>query len=182
MSYQELSIFFFEELHSINEKRGLKLTDNCVGYMSELLISGVQKEFLFKDNQKKYLFDLYQKTLEPVGERERFAHYKHLGDYSLIVSGYFTESINDVVGVEYYIDMGSLAYEQAATSLYRDPYYELASKYPVCVSALNEFSVINKKESYSDIIKLYNFWSVTKSQYTKEKLLKLGLLTEAIDE
>jgi hypothetical protein len=150
--------------------------------MSELLIKGVNNDFIYKNDKKKYLVDLYQQTLMSSGPIERFVNYKHLGDYSLIISGYFTESINDIVGVEYYIDMGSSAYEQAATSKYREPYHELAANYPICVSVLNELAVSNKEYSYSDIVKLYEFWFITKSEYTKEKLLKLGVLTEAIHE
>lgn len=181
MLEQNLSTFFIEELSGINNKRGKIVSDECIYYISELLIKGVKKDFIFHKNQKKYLVDLYQKSIEAPGNRERFISYKHLGDYSLFISGYFTESIDEIVGVEYYIDMGSRAYEQAALSLYKDPYLELADKYLGCVSLINELSLQRIAKPH-DILRLYNFWLATQSQFTKEKLLKLGLITEAVEE
>lgn len=176
-----LSTFFIEELSSINKRRGNELSEECVFYIGHLLVKGADRNFIFEDNQKKYLADLYQRSIESIGTHEKFQNYKHLGDYALLISGYFTESIDDLVGIEYYIDMGSLAYEQAAVSLYRDPYLELAYKYPVCVSLINELSLQRIVKPH-DILKLYDFWLATRSQFTKEKLLKLGLITEAIRE
>lgn len=183
MSYQDLSIFFFDELYSINEHRGGRITTNSVGYLSELLLKGMKNDFLFQDGNKKYLFDMYIKTIEAKSERERFRHYKELGDYSLFMCGYFTEGINPVVGIEYYIDMGSQAYYEAASyNKYSEPFYELSEKYIYCLSIINELSIKDKHDNPRDILKLYDFWMTTKSQFTKEKLLKLGLITEIIEE
>lgn len=181
MLNNHLSTFFIEELSNINRQRGKKLSEECVIYMAHLLVKGADRDFIFEDNQKKYLVDLYQKSIEADSYREKFRNYKHLGDYSLFISGYFTESIDELVGIEYYINMGSRAYAQAAISLYRDPYLELADNYPVCVSIINELSLRRVAKPY-DILRLYNFWLATQSQFTKEKLLKLGLITEAINE
>lgn len=180
MSHLNLASFFLEELIKINEKRGKELTQESVWYLSNVLLSGLNKEFVFRDNQKQYLVDLYDKSRNAVSRQEKFINYKYLGDYSLFISGYFTESISDLVGVDYYIDMGSQAYIQA--SLLNDgPYIELSKRYPYCVSLINEFSAGRISRS-TDIFKLYSFWMSTKSKYAKEKLFTLGIMTEIINE
>lgn len=179
MSYQDLSIYFFEELSDINNKRGNKLSDYCVGYLSELLITGIHRDFTITDNKKKYLVDIYKKGIEAEGKHQRCHHFKHLGDYSLIISGYFTSSIDKV---EYYINMGSLGYHQTALLLSPEPYLELSRSYSTCVALLNELSTKNRHYKKNNLLEIYEFWNVTQSQCAKEKLLKLGMLTDTVEE
>jgi len=179
MSYQELSIHFFEELYDINKKRGQKLSDYCVGYLSELLLAGIHRDFTTTPDGKKYLFDIYKKGLEAEGKNLRCHHFKHLGDYSLLTSGYFTDSVSQI---DYYIDMGSLAYQQTALLLSQEPYTELSNNYSVCVSILNELSTRDRINTERDMLKIYDFWSLTQSDCAREKLLKLGMITDMIEE
>lgn len=180
MSYQELSIFFFDELAELNDKYQEQISIGCIGYLSELLLKGLNKEFLFERNQKKYLFDLYTKAVQAEGNHERFLCLKNLGDYSLFVSGYFTENFTKKVSVKYYIDMGSEAYRQASHFKYKEPYSELSENYKYCLSLINEISERQKQTDNLDLIKMYDFWSLTGSLYVKRKLLKLGFITEII--
>lgn len=181
MSQQDLSRYFFEELDKINQHKSTKISQEAICYISNLLLNGTKRDFIFNNNQKKYLVDLYQKSIESNSKRERFQNYKHLGDYSLFISGFFTESIDQVVGINYYIQMGSQAYEQASICLHKDPYQELSGRYSDCVTLMNELS-LQRISTSRDVLRLYEAWTSTKNEYTKKKLLKIGVLTEAISE
>ena len=73
---------------------------------------------------------------------ERVKQLKEVGDTSLYVSGFFTESLErKLVGADYYMGLGSRAYAELAgrlggalTAVYR----ELASKFPGFVDVLSE--------------------------------------------
>lgn len=175
----QLSDYFFENLLDINKARKFKLSDDCIIYMSHLLERGANRDFIFNENEKRYLFDLYKNAVESNTPKARLASYKFLGDYSLFFSGYFSENLNDATGIEYYIEMGKSAYSNAAIISDNAIYKELSINYISCVSLINELS-LNRVSDPRDIIKLYNFWLMTRSQFTREKLLKLGLVTEEI--
>lgn len=180
MSYHELSYWFLEELLEINNRQKSNVSENCIGYLSDLLIESLRKEFLFKKN--KYLFDMYIEANSAQDEKNKADKLRFLGDYSLVISGYFTESIKDNIGIQYYISMGSAAYNQTAAILNEEPFEELAVKYIKCLNILNELSAKTLNKDNQDILRLYSFWKVTKNPFTKKKLLKLGMLTEVVEE
>ncbi len=177
MSY--LSSFFLSELEIINRRDVVQLSNFTINYLSELMEAGTQKDFLFQDGQKKYLVDLYQLAISAPGKAQRAQNFKHLGDYSLLVSGFFTESIDDFIGIEYYVGMGQAAYLEAASILGSQPFLELSTEYLTCMSLLHEIAI---NEKSLDPMKLYNFWSVTKSPYTKKRLITIGFMPETIYE
>ena len=105
---------------------------------------------------------------------------RQIGDVSLYVAGYFQESLNrKVVDVDYYIEMGGLAYrkvaDQAQESL--NPLFtELAEKFALLVEVLAEVAEWNHPKTERDLLRVYDLWIKTRSQRAERALSQAGIL------
>ena len=131
---------------------------------------------------------LAQASTDP-GERVRTL--KQVGDTSLYVAGYFSESLTrSLVDVDYYVGLGQNAYSQLASSLggrsaeatpLRDVYQELAAKFPAFVDVLSKVRkriAIAEINATTDIGKLYEIWLRTRDEWVEKKLRDAGILVD----
>ena len=84
---------------------------------------------------------LYEEAQKATDRGARFDAYRHLGDVSLIVSGFFTpyvERERSLVGVDYYVQMGTAAYDAAAGLAYRSGFSRLLAELSVKFGRLVE--------------------------------------------
>lgn len=131
-------------------------------------------------------------TDEPLGPKlaqvgldagERVRTLKQVGDQSLYVAGFFSESLSrSLVDVDYYVGIGQNAYAQLARSLgaqrsLTEVYEELAEKFPRFVDVLAE---VRKRTDFAtpDVGKLYEIWLRTRDEWIEKKLRALGVLVE----
>jgi len=131
-------------------------------------------------------------TDEPLGVKlaqaggepgERVRTLKQVGDTSLYVAGFFSESLaRTLVDVDYYVGLGQSAYGQLAKSLgaarnLTEVYEELADKFPRFVDVLAE---VRKRTDFAsaDVGKLYEIWLRTRDEWVEKKLRALGVLVE----
>ncbi len=74
---------------------------------------------------------LYEEAQTASDRGRRFDAYRRLGDVSLIVSGFFTPHVErkrSLVGVDYYVQMGTAAYHAAASLAHRSGFSQLLSE------------------------------------------------------
>jgi len=108
---------------------------------------------------------------------------KEVGDTSLYVAGFFSESLSrSLVDVDYYVGIGQSAYGQLARSLgaqraLTGVYEELAEKFPHFVDVLAE---VRKRTDLAttDIGKLYEIWLKTRDEWVEKKLRAAGVLVD----
>lgn len=110
--------------------------------------------------------------------------FRHIGDVSLYVAGFFQDSLNrKLVDVDYYIDMGGAAYQQVANRAEEDLrkalYLELAEKFGALVEVLAEVSDMTSQRSQKDILRIYEIWVKTKSERAAKALQEAGILPNA---
>jgi hypothetical protein len=118
----------------------------------------------------------------PAPERRR--HLRRIGDTSLYVSGFWSESLEGrLVDVDYYIEMGGSAYGELARggSSVPDPlgdvFGELADNFVRFVGALALISRrVATPTSDRDILRLYRHWQRTKSANAAARLAALGVV------
>jgi len=115
---------------------------------------------------------------QPEAQRSLF---RHVGDVSLYVAGFFQDSLNrKLVDVDYYIDLGGNAYQQVAAraeeSMMRAIYQELASKFGSFVEVLAEVSDKTSQKSEKDLLRLYELWVRTRSERAAKALQEAGIL------
>jgi hypothetical protein len=112
---------------------------------------------------------------------KRVKRLKEVGDTSLYVSGFFTESLGrKLVDAEYYIGIGTRAYAELAGRLggsLTDVYGELAEKFPRFVDVLGE---VRRRCDFlgADVVRLYEEWLKTRDAWIERKLRAFGVLVD----
>ena len=115
---------------------------------------------------------------------ERRRHLRHIGDTSLYVSGFWSESLEGrLVDVDYYIEMGGSAYGELArggpsvTDPLGEVFGELAANFVRFVGALALISRrVATPTSDRDILRLYRHWQRTRSANAAARLAALGVV------
>lgn len=129
-------------------------------------------------------------TDQPLGVRlaepaadpaQRVRTLKEVGDTSLYVAGFFTESLGrKLVDVDYYVGLGSSAYHELASRLggsITDVYRDLAHRFPAFVEVLTEIRR-NCDFATPDVVKLYQQWLQTREAWIEKKLRAMGMLVD----
>ena len=117
--------------------------------------------------------------------RERRRHLRDIGDTSLYVSGFWSDSLEGrVVDVDYYIEMGGSAYGELARGgsgwtgdPFGDVFGELAANFARFVEVLMVISGrTTSVVSNEDVLRLYQRWQRTKSRWAAARLAALGVI------
>jgi hypothetical protein len=108
---------------------------------------------------------------------------RQLGDYSLYVAGFFTDSLSrKLVDIDYYIGMGGAAYASAAELDDRRArahvLAELAKDFPKFVEIL---ALISEEtgfhpENHQDLLRTYDLWAKTGSERLAKQLARAGIV------
>jgi hypothetical protein len=122
--------------------------------------------------------------------QERRRSLREIGDTSLYVSGFWSESLSDkLVDVDYYISMGGSAYGELARGgpgWTGDPYgrvfAELAENFMRFVEVL---ALVSRRTSHpannTDVLRLYQRWQRTGSEAAAARLAALGVVARKGD-
>lgn len=178
---ESLETFFHEAVdHALKEQRvdADPLTEH---YLVQLLSTYAKQPI---DDTPLAIKMLEASNAEPRERRERL---RQVGDTSLFVSGFWTESFaRRLVDVEYYIGLGGTAYGELARSglgWRRDPhcdvYERLAAHFSRFVDVLMLISRrIMPPTGPRDVIKLYEKWLTTRSSWAARRLAALGVVPQ----
>ena len=105
---------------------------------------------------------------------------KKVGDISLFISGFFSDSLNrSLVDVDYYIQLGECAYGSLARrgeDTFTDVFDELSGKFTAFVDVLGEVSERTALTSNADLLRLYEKWVRTKSRRSGDLLVARGIV------
>jgi hypothetical protein len=121
------------------------------------------------------------KALAAQGARQR-DELRHVGDLSLFISGFFSDSLNRrLVDVDYYIQLGEHAYASLARrdGPFGDVFDELSGKFVAFVDVLGEVSEHSTITSNADLLRLYEKWLRTKSRRSGDLLAARGIVPNA---
>ena len=106
--------FFFDALSELNKKSLCPVPESVIFYSSEVLDKFALSEDFFEINEGKVRekilgLKLLEATQHTRDEQKRI--YKEVGDMSLLVCGYFSQSVNKkIVDSNYYSQLGKMAY------------------------------------------------------------------------
>lgn len=122
------------------------------------------------------------RALEAGGSRQR-RELKILGDESLFVAGFFSDSLRRrLVDVDYYASLGGYAYgslSQADASVLAPVFGELADRFIAFADVLSEVSEASRLTSDTDLLRLYERWSRGGSRRSGELLARRGVVPNA---
>jgi hypothetical protein len=112
---------------------------------------------------------------------------KKLGDRSLYMSGFFGESLQrKVVDVDYYVNMGGVAYATLAACVREDTsakvYSTISRRFIDFVDVLTYISHSSFIKSNESVLRLYDRYMTTGSELAREKLTEMGVLPMSQDQ
>jgi hypothetical protein len=125
---------------------------------------------------------MVKEALEEPAPSAKSARFRHIGDVSLYVGGYFQDSLSrKLVDVDYYIDMGGAAYQRVAVlcseeEALRAVYEELAAKFSTFVEVFADVSEKTSPRTEKDLLRLYELWVRTRSERAAKALQEAGIL------
>ena len=114
------------------------------------------------------------------GGSEQRARLRSLGDFSLFMTGFFSDSFRRrLVDVDYYVSMGEYAYSSLARldeDAFSEVFTELANKFVGFTDVLADISERTALASHTDVLRLYEKWLRTGSERDGQRLVERGIL------
>jgi len=183
--------YFHEALHGALERQHLAVEDQTEHYVVNLLTLFARTDALYEQTpgasdrgtRLKPLVVMLTEALEAPTPSDRHRGLQRLGDVSLFIAGFFSQSFaRKLVDIDYHIAMGGRAYSALADGLARtrsrvlgQVFAELAVKFQPMVDALNDISETSYTHSDKDILRLYEVWLKTGSKRSFDILKRLGV-------
>lgn len=178
--------FFDEIVTDAFEKRNFKTFPRVKSYIVQLLEFYVPTANLFDDfdssgrRTQKTLAETLLKA-QSADALERVELLKKLGDRSLYISGFFGDSLQrKLVDVDYYADMGGMAYGALADCVREDTvskvYREIGKRFLDYADVLTYVSSRARLVDEENIMRLFETYSRTGSETAREKLIEKGLV------
>lgn len=184
LSLVEPRDFFSQLVSDAFEERNFETYPHIRAYLVDLL-----SHFLFSDNLWIEKDKLGRKTNKMLAEtlmeaqlsdyQSKIKQLKTLGDRSLYMSGFFSDSFQrKIIDVDYYAEMGATAYESLASAVEEDTfsalYSEMAKRFLDLVDVL---SVISGKAMLTDdenLLRILEVYSKTGSPHLENTLVSKG--------
>jgi len=176
-----------EKIHSAMTKRDVEVSDITEYYLVNLLDEFQRATWLFRRRGGGLIEKPLAIVLMEAMKKEPQAKIqclKHVGDISLIVSGFFADNIRrGIVHLSYYSSMGESAYLSLAQLMrshqtFAALFEELADKFEHFVDVLACVAPWNRPESDAELLRIYERWLVTGDANLKELLERKGIQTD----
>ena len=133
----------------------------------------------FADDSREPLALRLARALESGGIEQR-ARLRNLGDFSLFMSGFFSDSFRrSLVDVDYYKSMGEYAYGSLSRrdeDTFCEVFAELARKFVGFTDVLSDVSERTAMASNTDVLRLYEKWVRTGSRRDGQRLVDRGIV------
>jgi hypothetical protein len=187
-THTTLEGFFNELLTEALQAEGVILDEASLSYLLNLCADFARSESLYQSEREEEsgtpaLVWLYERAQH--GDRGlRFQAYRHLGDVSLVVSGFFAPHVErerSLVGIDYYVQMGSAAYGTAAHLAQPHGFgrmlHELSLKFRQLVEVLTRVAEHTTLPVARDVMTLYErFVRNPSSPELHRRLIAQGLI------
>ncbi len=181
--------YFYELLDGAFHRRSFRPTEETGFYLVNLLNQFMTTDALFaRDSDGRHREEALALLVKeahdlPGGEAKRVI-YRQVGDLSLYRAGFFQESLNrKLVDLDYYIEMGGLAYREAASrheeAALRIVFEELAQRFGKFVDVLADVSDQTMAKGERNLLRIYENWMATKSERAEKLLHEAGIIPNA---
>ncbi len=176
--------YFRELVESAMSRQNLRANELTSYYLVDLLCRFMRPDqrIPFSDDSGEPLALRLGKALDSGGLEQR-ARLRNLGDFSLFMTGFFSDSFNRrAVDVDYYVSMGEYAYgslSRREADAFGEVFSELARKFVPFTDVLSAVSEESGIRSSVDVLRLYEKWLRTGSPRDGQRLADRGILPNA---
>jgi len=180
---RESAIEYFKELvDGALSRQGLAAQELTAFYVVQLLASFLQRPTDDGGEDDTPLALRLARALDSGGLEQR-ASLRQIGDVSLFISGFFSDSLNrKLVDVDYYASIGGYAYHTLShleSETFSSVFAELGEKFAGFVDVLSEVSERTACTSNADLLRLYEKWVKTGSRRAGQLLVERGVVPNA---
>lgn len=177
--------FFFNMVEEAFEERKVDTYPQVKSYIVDVLKHYLVTENLYDEEDssgkktRKMLSELLL-TAASSQAQQKIGHLKKLGDSSLYISGFFPDSFQrKIIDVDYYVDMGKIAYDSLSSTVNEDTfsklYKEISVKFLDLVDALSLMSRKAKILDEDNLLRLMDLYAKTGSSLAEEALVEKGV-------
>lgn len=176
--------FFKELVESALSRQQMRANELTSYYLVDLLCRFVRPDqrIPYNDDGAEPLAFRLERALESGGLEQR-ARLRNLGDFSLFMSGFFSDSfLRSVVDVDYYVSMGEYAYgslSRREADAYGEVYSDLSRNFVPFMDVLADVSDQTTTRSSVDVLRLYEKWLRTGSPRDGQRLAERGIVPNA---
>ena len=171
--------YFKELVSSALARQHLQAADLTEYYLVNLLCQYIRLDGRGDTEHGEPLAVRLARALESDGSEQR-ARLRSLGDFSLFMSGFFSDSFTRrVVDVDYYVSMGEYAYgslSRREVDAFSEVFAELARKFVGFTDVLADISERTALAKHTDLLRLYEKWLRTGSDRDGQRLFERGIL------
>ncbi len=181
--------YFRTSIEGVIENQGVDMDPHAAHYVVNLLTSFSRSEELYEDDGEIYglrpLALMLADAANASSVAERSQSLQRIGDVSLFVAGFFSDSlVRSVVDIDYYICMGGNAYASLSDEVrgtfrgnaFAHIYKELSENFLIFIDILNEVRDSRRRASDVDLLRTYDVWQKTGSRRCEKLLRKHGVV------
>jgi len=181
--------YFRTSIEGVIENQGVDMDPHAAHYVVNLLTLFSRSEDLYEDDGEIYglrpLALMLADAENASSVAGRSQSLQRIGDVSLFVSGFFSDSlIRNVVDIDYYICMGGNAYASLSEEIrgtfrgnaFAHIYKELSEKFLILIDILNQVRDSRRRDSDVDLLRTYEVWQKTGSSRCEKLLRKQGVV------
>jgi len=172
--------FFKDHIESALARQHLETRGLTSYYLVDLLcrFTRPDRRIPFNDDEGQPLALRLARALDTAG-MERRARLRNLADFSLFISGFYSDSLRRrAVDLDYYVSMGEYAYSSLAhrdQDAFGEVYAELGRKFVPFMDVLTDISERTGQTSGRDVLRLYERWLRTGSKRAARELANRGI-------
>jgi hypothetical protein len=174
--------FFRDLVQAAMQNQHVSARELTSFYVVNLLAGYVHSRHAPGTDEEEPLGARLARALQGAGTAQRDT-LRQVGDQSLFVSGFFSDSLNrSLVDIDYYIQLGECAYRRLAyqgDDTLGDVFEELSGKFTTFVDVLGEVSERTSLASNADVLRLYEKWLRTGSRRSGDLLAARGIVPNA---
>jgi hypothetical protein len=172
--------YFKELVESAMARQHLRAADLTEYYLVNLLCQYVRLDARTEDAEREQPLALRLARAFESGGSEQRVRLRSIGDFSLFMSGFFSDSFTrGLIDVDYYKSMGEYAYGSLSRSdeeAFAEVFGELSRKFVGFMDVLTDISERINLASTTDIMRLYEKWLRTGSVRDGQRLVERGIL------
>jgi hypothetical protein len=171
--------FFKEMVEDSLARQQIKTGDMTSYYLVNLLCQFVRLDGRSQSEFGEPLAFRLARALDSGGSEQR-ERLRQLGDFSLFVAGFFSDSLKRrAIDVDYYVSMGEYAYGSLShrdEDTFAEVFSDLATRFVGFADVLAEISDRSAIRNSVDTLRLYEKWLRTGSTRDSQKLIERGIL------
>lgn len=187
---QRSSIEYFKNLvEDAIENQNIEIEEMEEFYIVNLLTEHIRTDRVYinleNSSREEPLANILFKALQAEYYEERIKIFKKLGDFTLFISGYFSDSLNrKLIDIDYYKAIGESAYSNLSYLTKKRKYGEmfsglfekLAKRFQSLVDIIAEVSDKSLVKSDKGILRVYERWIRTGGRRDASILMEKGII------